>query len=105
MLRHQVPPHHSMATLALRGVCCSQPGIVPNKASRSQEKERIETSIKRRNVLQSATHRSRRYFLTGDEPLFYFTIDHDHMWIPDGREVWIHPRRTIGSAKRMLTVF
>jgi hypothetical protein len=94
-----------MATLALRRVCCSQPGIVLNKPSRSQEKEQNETSIKRRKVLQSATHRSRRYFLTGDESLFYFTIDHDHISIPDGREVWIHPKQTIGSPKRMLTVF
>jgi hypothetical protein len=26
------------------------------------------------------------YFLTGDESWFYYTVDHDHMWTPDGEE-------------------
>jgi hypothetical protein len=62
-------------------------------------------AIELQQILQSAKHRTWRYFLTGDEPWFYSTIEQDFMWIPDGGEVQTRPRRTISSPKRMMTVF
>jgi hypothetical protein len=62
-------------------------------------------AIESQQVLRSAKHRAWRYDLTGDESWFYYTIDHDHIWILDGEEVLAIPRRAITSPKRMLAVF
>jgi hypothetical protein len=61
-------------------------------------------AIELQQVLQSTKHCAWRYFLARDESWFYYTIDHDHMWIPDGEEIPTRPRRTIASPKRMLAV-
>jgi hypothetical protein len=62
-------------------------------------------AIELQQVPQSAKHRAWRYFLTGDESRFYYTIDHDHTWIPGGEEVPTRPTRMETSPKRLLIVF
>jgi hypothetical protein len=56
-------------------------------------------------MLQLTKHRRWRYFLTGDESRFYYTMNHDYMWLPDGAEAPIQSQQIIASPKRILTVF
>jgi histone-lysine N-methyltransferase SETMAR len=79
--------------------------LVPHTLSPAQKAQRVTMAIELQQMVRLAKHRSWRYFLTGDESWFYFAIDHDHMWLPEGAHAPTRPRRTIASPKRMLTVF
>jgi hypothetical protein len=65
---------------------------VPHELSPSDKRERVGTAMELQQGLQSAKHRAWWYFLTSDESWFYYTIDHDHMWIRDREEVPTRPR-------------
>jgi hypothetical protein len=62
-------------------------------------------AIELENGIESAEHQRWRYLLTGDESWFYFSIDHENIWLQDGVQIPTRPKKTISSAKRMLTVF
>jgi hypothetical protein len=87
VFRYQVSTHNNMATSSSRRLYCAQftPGS-PLVLSFSKA-EQVGMVIELQQVLQSAKHRVWRYLLTGDESRFYYTIDHDHMWVLDGEEV------------------
>jgi hypothetical protein len=42
--------------------------LAPHESSPSQKAERVGMAIELQQILQSAKHRTWRYFLTGDEP-------------------------------------
>jgi histone-lysine N-methyltransferase SETMAR len=79
--------------------------IVPHTLSPAQKVARVESAIQLKKILLSAKHRGWRYILTGDESWFYFTINYDHIWLPDGALTPTRPRHTINTPKRMLTIF
>jgi histone-lysine N-methyltransferase SETMAR len=79
--------------------------LVPHTLSVSQKATRVEMAIRLKNVIASAKHRGWRYFLTGDESWFYFSIDQENIWLPEGIPIPTRPKKTIASPKRMLTVF
>jgi hypothetical protein len=73
--------------------------LAPHRLSPSQKAERDGMAIESQQMLQSAKHRVCQYFLTRDESRFYYSINHDHMWISDGEEVLNRARRTTVSPK------
>jgi hypothetical protein len=73
--------------------------LVSQDLSPSTKAERVGMVIELQQMLQCAEHRAWLCFLTGNEPWFYHTIDHDRIWTPDGEEVPTRPRRTIASPK------
>jgi hypothetical protein len=79
--------------------------IVTHTLSSAQKVARVESAIHLKKILLSAKHRGWRYIPTGDESLFYFTINHDHIWLSEEALTPIRPRQTINTAKRMLTIF
>jgi hypothetical protein len=70
-----------------------------------QKAARVESAIKLKKVLCSAKHYGWRYILKGDESWFYFTINLDYAWLPEGAVTATRSRQTISSPKRMFTVF
>jgi hypothetical protein len=78
--------------------------IVPHTLSPVQKVARVESVIHLKKILLSAKHRGWRYILTGDESWFYFTIIHDHIWLPEEALTPIRPRQTINTPKRMITI-
>jgi hypothetical protein len=73
--------------------------------SLAQKAARVESAIELKKVLCSAKHHGWRYIVTGDESWFYFTINPDHAWVPEGAVTPTRSRLTINSPKRMLIVF
>jgi histone-lysine N-methyltransferase SETMAR len=78
---------------------------VPHTLSPAQKAQRVAMATELQQVVRLAKYRNWHYVLTGGESWFYFAIDHDQMWVPEGAQAPTRPRRTIASAKRMLTVF
>jgi hypothetical protein len=91
--------------LHFRGYVVQNLHIVPHIFFAAQKATRIESAIELEKVLCRAKHHGWRYFLTCDESWFYFTNYLDYIWIPEGAATSIRPRQTIGSPKRMLTIF
>jgi hypothetical protein len=79
--------------------------IVPHTLCPAQKVARVESPIHLKKILLSAKHRGWHYILTGDESWFYFTINHDHIWLPEEALTPTRPRQTINTPKRMLTIF
>jgi histone-lysine N-methyltransferase SETMAR len=101
----KIPPTTVWRHLHSRGYVVRHLHIVPHTLSMAQKAARVESAIALKKVLCSAKHQSWRYILTGDESWFYFSNDPDHAWVPEGAAIPTRPRQTIGSPKRMLTVF
>jgi hypothetical protein len=79
--------------------------IVPHTLSPAQKVARVESAIHLKKILLSAKYRGWRYILTGEESWFYFTINHDHTWLPEEALSPTPRRQTINPPKRMLTIF
>jgi hypothetical protein len=71
----------------------------------AQKAAQVEAVIELKKVLCWAKYYAWRYILTGDESWFYFTINLDHAWVPEGAVTPTRSRQTISSPTRMLTVF
>jgi hypothetical protein len=78
----------------------SQHAILGSKSGPS----RIGNRIKESALL--GKHTGWHYVLTGDdESWFYFTINPDHGWVPEGAVTPTQSRQAISSPKQILTVF
>jgi hypothetical protein len=73
-----------MATFARQVYVVRNLHIVPHMLSLAQKAARVESVIELEKVLCSAKHYGWRSILTGDESWFYFTINPDHAWVPEG---------------------
>jgi hypothetical protein len=71
----------------------------------AQKAARIESAIELMKVFCSVKHYGWRCILTGNESWFYFTINFNHAWVPEGAVTPTRPRQTISSPKRTLAVF
>jgi hypothetical protein len=103
--RHQASSYYSMATSGSRRLRCEQFTSGSLRALSFSKAERVGMAIELQQMLQSPKRRTWRCFLTRDESWLYYTINHDHMWIPDGEELPTRRKRTVPSPKRMLTIF
>jgi hypothetical protein len=73
--------------------------------SLAQKAARVKSAIELKKVLCSAKRYGWRCILTGDDSWFYFTINPDHAWVPEGAVTPTRSRQTISNPERMLTVF
>lgn len=78
---------------------------IPHRLNEGQKEERVSISKELLKILRSAKHRGWKYFVTGDESWFYFSYDHDRMWIQPGEKPETREKKMIGSQKAMLSVF
>jgi hypothetical protein len=99
------PPARVWRHLRAAGYVLRHLRLVPHTLSISHKATRIGMAIELKNVIESVKYRVWRYLLTGDESWFYFSIDHDNIWLQDGVPIPTRPKKTISSPKRMLTVF
>jgi histone-lysine N-methyltransferase SETMAR len=79
--------------------------IVPHTLSPAQKIARVESALHLKKILVSAKPRGWGYILTRDESWLHFTINHDHIWLPEEALNPTRPRQTINTPKRMLTIF
>jgi hypothetical protein len=81
-----------MATFARQGLCCAKPArrsphvILGSKSNPSRIGNRTEESTMPGETRWLALH------LTGDESWFYFTVNPDHAWVPEGAVTPIRSR-------------
>jgi hypothetical protein len=61
--------------------------------SLAQKSARVESAIKLKKVFCSAKHYGWRYILTGDELWFYFAINSDYAWVPEGTVTPTRPNK------------
>jgi hypothetical protein len=79
--------------------------VVPHTFSPDQKAARVESAIELKKVLMLAKYRSWRYFMTGDESWFYYSMDHERIWIPEAATAPTRPKQTISSPEQMLIIF
>jgi hypothetical protein len=101
----KIPPTTVWRHLYAKGYVVQNLHIVPHMLSLAQKAARVESAIELKKMLCSAKHYGRRYILTGDESWFYFTINPDYAWVPEGAVTPTRSRQTISSPKRILIVF
>jgi histone-lysine N-methyltransferase SETMAR len=99
------PPTTVWRSLHSSGFVLRNLRLVPHALSPSEKASRVDMAIQLKKSIETAKHQGWRFFLTGDESWFYFTTDYEHMWTPEGATLPTRVRRTVASAKRMLTVF
>jgi hypothetical protein len=56
------------------------------------------------DLLGSAQHQGWKYLVTLDEPWFYFSNQHEQIWLPDQKDLLTIQRQTLSSPKTMLKV-
>jgi hypothetical protein len=56
------------------------------------------------DLLGSVQHQGWKYLVTLDEAWFYFSNQHEQIWLPDQEDPSTIQRQTINSPKTMLTV-
>jgi hypothetical protein len=77
---------------------------VPRGLSEAQKHTRVVTSKCVLDLLSSAQHQGGKYFVTLDEAWFYFSNQHEQIWLPDQEDPPTIQRQMISSPKTMLTV-
>jgi hypothetical protein len=55
-------------------------------------------------VIGEAHHQNWRYFLTGDEPCFFYSIDYEQMRLPQGEKAPTRAIRIISTPKVMIII-
>ena len=78
---------------------------VPHILTVEIKKQRVDKSMQLLKILQSAKHRSFKYFVTGDESWFEYDYYHVRQWIPLTAPRGIRCKKIISQKKVMLTVF
>jgi hypothetical protein len=85
--------------LHARGSVVRNLHIASHTLSPAQNAARVESAIELKKVLCSAKHDGWRYILRGDESWFYFTINPDHAWVPEGVVTPTLSRQTMSIPK------
>jgi hypothetical protein len=77
---------------------------VPHILSDQQKQRRVECSRELLTLLESQQRRDWQDIVTLDESWFYFTTDHEQIWLPSEGRVPERERKMIQSPKLMLTI-
>jgi hypothetical protein len=77
---------------------------VPHRLSEAQKQTRAATSKRLMDLLDSVQHQGWKYLVTLNEAWFYFSNQHEQIWLPDQEDLLTIQRQTISSRKTMLTV-
>jgi hypothetical protein len=56
-------------------------------------------------MIAEARHQSWRYFLSGDESWFFYLIEYEQMWLPQGEKAPTRARHIIAEPKVMIIIF
>jgi hypothetical protein len=77
---------------------------IPHRLSEAQKRTRVAPSKRFLDQLGSVQHQGWKYLVTLDEASFYFSNQHEQIWLPDQEYLPTIQRQTISSRKTMLTV-
>jgi hypothetical protein len=56
-------------------------------------------------MIAEARHQSWRSFLTRDESWFFYSIEYEQMWLPQGEKAPTKARQIIAEPKVMIIIF
>jgi hypothetical protein len=76
----------------------------PSQVIRDTETDPSATSKRLLDLLGSVQHQGWKYFVTLDEVWFYFSSQHEQIWLPDQEDPPTIQQQTISNPKTMLTV-
>jgi hypothetical protein len=77
---------------------------VPHTLAPTQETEHATLSIKFLRQLRSIEHHGRHFVVTLDESWFYFSTDHEQVWVRMEEQPHERPRHIIRDPKMMVTI-
>jgi hypothetical protein len=72
---------------------------VPHRLSEAQKQTRVATSKRLLDLLGSVQHQGRKYLLALDKAWFYFSNQHEQVWLPNQEDPLTIQRQTISSPK------
>jgi deoxycytidine triphosphate deaminase len=78
--------------------------MAPHGSSEAQKQTRVATSRRFLDLLGSVQHQGWKYLVTLDEAWFYFSNQHQQIWLPYQEDPQRIQRQMINSPKTMLTV-
>jgi hypothetical protein len=78
--------------------------MVPHRLSEAQKQTRVSISKPLLDLLGSVEHQGWKDLVTLDEAWFYFSNQHEQIWLPDQEDPPTIQRQTISSPKTMLIV-
>jgi hypothetical protein len=77
---------------------------VPHRLSEAQKQTRVATSKRLLDLLRSVHHQGWKYLVILDEAWFYFSNQHEQIWLPDQEDPPTIQQQLISGPKTMLTV-
>jgi hypothetical protein len=78
---------------------------IPHTLDECTKWTRVEMANSMLKMIDEARYQSWRYFLTGDESWFFYSIEYIQMWLPQGEMAPTRARHIIAEPKVMIIIF